>query len=316
MRIEPSEVLSLFRDIADQPESGIVAGIEGVEGFSGARLLALLRALAGRIVDEKDAYVEVGVYRGLTLSSVARATGGLCVGIDDFSLFNPSGDNRRRVESVLEEHGLQHVELLDMDAEIALTSFDQRFPGRRIGLLFVDGGHDHRSQLIALLLARRHLADGAVIVVDDTNYRHVRQATEDFLRAFPEFALAATASTPSHPANMDAEGERAVRRGWWNGTQVIVHDPDQLLDRVELPPSDQHRFRLSHDVFRHLLADRAHEALKSIVSYVDEPSDANRRALESLVAEERARAGRFEHQNTDSLDQPETWTTRSGRSAG
>jgi predicted O-methyltransferase YrrM len=310
VRIEPSEVLSIFRGVADRPDSGIVAGIEGVEGFSGARLLALLRALAARIVGGEDAYVEIGVYRGLTLSSVARATAGPCVGIDDFSLFNPSGDNRRRVEAVIEEYGLTNVELLDMDAEVALTSFDQRFPGRRIGVLFVDGGHDHRSQLIALLLARQHLAEGAVIVVDDTNYRHVRQATEDFLRAFPEFALAASASTASHPDNMDEAGEQAVRRGWWNGTQVIVHDPGRTLEREPLPPSDQHRFRLSHDVFRHLLADRAHDALKAVVAFVDDPSDANRRALDDLVEQERSRHGRFEHQNTDSADEAETWTAR------
>lgn len=316
MRIEPSEVLSIFRDISDQPDSGIVAGIDGVEGFSGARLLALLRALAARIVEGTDAYVEVGVYRGLTLSSVARATSGPCVGIDDFSLFNPSGDNRQRVEAVLEEHGLTHVELLDMDAELALTSFGERFPDRRIGLLFVDGGHDHRSQLIALLLARRHLADGAVIVIDDTNYRHVRQATEDFLRTFPEFTLAATASTASHPANMDEEGERSVRRGWWNGTQVLVHDPEHALHREPLPASDQHRFRLSHDVFRHLLADRAHEALKGIVAFVDDPSEANRSTLVDLVAQERDRADRFEHRNTDSTTAAPTWTARPSRTTG
>jgi predicted O-methyltransferase YrrM len=316
VRIDPSEVLSIFRDVADQPDSGIVAGIEGVEGFSGARLLALLRALAGRIVDRTDAYVEIGVYRGLTLSSVARATTGLCVGIDDFSLFNPSGDNRRRVEAVLEEHGLSHVELLDMDAEVALTSFGDRFPDRRIGLLFVDGGHDHRSQLIALLLARPYLADGAVIVIDDTNYRHVRQATEDFLRTFPEFALAAAASTASHPANMATEDERAVRRGWWNGTQVLVHDPEHVLRREPIPPSDQHRFRLSHDVFRHLLADRAHEALKAVIAFVDDPSEEHHRALTELVREERARPGRFEHQNTDSPVADGTWTAAVRTTAG
>lgn len=305
MRIPPSEVLSTFRDVAEREADDLVAG---VDGFSGARILALLRTLAARIVDDRDAYVEIGVYRGLTLSSVARATTGLCVGVDDFSLFNPSGDNRRRVEEVLAEHGLDHVELLDMDAEVGLTSFATRFPDRRIGLLFVDGGHDHRSQLIALLLAHRHLAQGAVIVIDDTNYRHVRQATEDFLRTFPEFALVAQASTASHPANMSPAEEEAVRRGWWNGVQVLVHDPDGTIGRVELPPSDQHRFRLSHDTFRHLLADRAHEALKAQVAFVDDPSEARRDVLAQIVAEERARPGRFEHQNTDRALDGTTWT--------
>jgi len=304
--LTPHEVHATFRRIADTP-AGEVAGSDGVEGFSGARILALLRTLAAEQVTSDAAYVEIGVFRGLTLSNVAAAAEGLCVGIDDFSLFNPSGDNRRRVEQVLTEQGLDHVTLLDMDAEVGLTSFAERFPGQRIGLLFVDGGHDHRSQLIALLLARQHLADGAVIVIDDTNYRHVRQATEDFLRTFPEFALVAEANTPSHPANMDQDGEAEVRRGWWNGIQVLVHDPAGSIQRAVLPPADQHRFRLSHDTFRHLLADRAHEALKALVAFVDDPSETTRRVLHDLVTEERARPGRFEHQNTDAVHRPTVW---------
>lgn len=308
MFIDPTELPIMFRTIADAPEDSAGAESDGVEGFSGSRLLSLLRTLAARIVDEDDAYVEIGVYRGLTLSSVATVTDGPCVGIDDFSLFNPSGDNRRRVEQLLSDRGLGNVDLLDSDAEVALEGFADRFPGRRIGLLFVDGGHDHRSQLIALLLARHHLAPGAVIVIDDTNYRHVRQATEDFLRTFPEFALVAEANTPSHPANRDPEGEAEARRGWWNGVQVLVHDPDGAIVRAPLPPADQHRFRLSHDVFRHLLADRAHEVLKVAVALIDTPDGEARTALESIVAEERARHGRFEHQNTDSADRATVWT--------
>jgi predicted O-methyltransferase YrrM len=309
VRIDPTELPGIFHAVAEAPDDGTIAGSDGVEGFSGARLLALLRTLAAHIVDEHDLYVEIGVYRGLTLSNVAAVANGPCVGIDDFSLFNPSGDNRRRVEQVLSDRGLDNVTLLDSDAEVALEGFTDRFPGRRIGLLFVDGGHDHRSQLIALLLARGHLAPGAVIVIDDTNYRHVRQATEDFLRTFPEFALVAEASTPSHPANRDAEGEAEVRRGWWNGVQVLAHDPDRTIARTPLPPADQHRFRLSHDVFRHLLADRAHEVLKAVVALADGSDDA-RAAIAAIVEEERARPGRFEHQNTDSSDRTAVWTAR------
>lgn len=308
MHIDPTELPTIFRAIADAPEGDADAGSEGVEGFSGVRLLALLRTLAGRIVDQDNAYVEVGVYRGLTLSTVAAVANGPCIGIDDFSLFNPSGDNRRRVEQVLGDRGLSNVALLDSDAEVALAHFAEKFPGRQIGLLFVDGGHDYRSQLVALLLARHHLAPGAVVVIDDTNYRHVRQATEDFLRTFPDFALVAEASTPAHPANRDAAGEADARRGWWNGVQVLAHDPGGAIARTSLPPADQHRFRLSHDMFRHLLADRAHEVLNAAVKLVDGPDGEAQATLDKIVAEERARPGRFEHQNTDSADRPLVWT--------
>lgn len=308
-------MLSIFRGIVDQPESGIPAGIDG---FSGALLFALLQSLAIRIVNGDDVYVDIGIYRSITLSSVASATSGPRVGIEDVSLggFNRPRDNRHRVEAVLEDCRLAHVELLDMDAEITLASLGERFPGQRIGLLFVDGDHDHCSQLITLLLARQHVADGAVIVIDGMHSQRVRPATEDFLQRFPEFALAAKASTASNPANMDEGGERSVRRGWWNGTQVLVHDSENTLSREQLPLSSQHHFRLFHDVFRNLLADRAHGALKAVVAFVDEPSDTDRLALDELVAQDGSRLGRFEHQNTDSADQPETWTARLSGSSG
>jgi hypothetical protein len=51
----------------------------------------------------------------------------------------------------------------------------------KIGVLYIDGPHDYRSQLISLEKYKKLLSINSVIIVDDANYYHVRKATQDFL---------------------------------------------------------------------------------------------------------------------------------------
>ena len=116
----------------------------------------------------------------------------------------------------------------------------QELVDRRIGLFFIDGPHDYRSQLMCLLLGKELLSENAVVIVDDSNYRHVRLANRDFLLTNPEFALFFEAYTKCHPKNMSAADHDEARKGWWNGVNVIVRDPAAVLPRV-YPPTHQDR---------------------------------------------------------------------------
>ena len=121
--------------------------------------------------------------------------------------------------------------------------------GKKVGVYFVDGPHDYRSQLVCLLLIKPFLAPGAVIIVDDCNYRHVRQANNDFLMSHPEFKLIFQAYTSSHPKNMNPGAYQQATMGWWNGANVIVHDPDNELEPF-LPPTYRSRklYENEHEV--------------------------------------------------------------------
>jgi hypothetical protein len=57
--------------------------------------VALLQRLAAARAGEASVcYAEVGVFQGLTMLSVALAAPGLaCIGIDDFSILDPKGEN-------------------------------------------------------------------------------------------------------------------------------------------------------------------------------------------------------------------------------
>ena len=263
--IDPHAVLRTVLQIADGPgrtSDDLVTN----DGFSGAALMELLVELTALLCDERNAYTEVGVYRGLTLSTVASRTGAPSVGIDDFSLFNADASNRTTVEQRLTEAGCTNVTLADMDFEVALGSWQGLGHGAdAIGVLFIDGPHDYRSQLVGLLLGRPVMRDGGVIVVDDANYAHVRQASYDFVTAFPDWALVAEITTVGHPDVVTPKQHAAARAGWWNGVHVLQHDPANVLPRLGPEGVDLHPHVASHDVFRHRFGPAALAALEGYV---------------------------------------------------
>lgn len=202
----------------------------GLDGLSGDRLIALLCSLVGRLQPERECYLEVGVFQGFTLLSVAKANPALtCFGVDNFSGFDLDGRNRAIVESRRSALGANNAHVIDRDYEDALAELDIHIGARQLAVYFVDGPHDYRSQLMCLILALPFLSEHAVIVIDDCNYPHVRQANRDFLVAFPDFRLLFEAYTPRHPLNMDANEIEQARRGYWNGVNVLGRDPSRSL---------------------------------------------------------------------------------------
>lgn len=204
-------------------------------GFSGEKLLNTLINLSKVALDDDCVYLEVGVFQGLSLLSVASNAGkNRAFGIDNFAFFDPDGKNESIVRNRIDQLKLTNVTLINRDYEDALINLSEYIGDKKVGLFFVDGPHDYRSQLICLLLIQPYLADNAVIVVDDCNYRHVRLANSDFLQANKDFKLFFEAYTTSHPNNMTPEVLAQARKGWWNGVNVMVRDKNNSL-RFALP---------------------------------------------------------------------------------
>lgn len=249
--------------------SGRALHVPGLQGLSGDRLIGMLQRLA-QLGDMARCYAEIGVYRGLTLISVAKAAPNAAVfGIDNFSQFDPNGENRGFVEARIDENNLTNVTLLNDDFEAAVPRLNDCLQGRRVGTFFVDGPHDYRSQLMCLELMKPWLAEFAVIVVDDSNYLHVRQANKDFLVVHPEFKLLFEAYTPCHPDNMTSSELNDAKRGWWNGVNVLVHDPNDELQR-SYPETDSARafFLNDHLVHGSGIAEYADVAIDVVASMV------------------------------------------------
>lgn len=209
--------------------------LDFLTGFSGKKLLNVLQGFT-RLCRDDEVYCEVGVFQGLSLISVAAENPDVsCIGIDNFAFFDPDGTNKKTVLERAKRAELKNVELIDQDYEDTLEAMEEHLHGRKIGVFFVDGPHDYRSQLMCLLLAKPHLSDGAIIVIDDSNYNHVRQANRDFIATHPDFRLMFEKYTYKHPNNMTPSEKAKAEAGWWNGVNVLIRGCSEKMPYKEPP---------------------------------------------------------------------------------
>jgi hypothetical protein len=227
-------------------------------GFSSKKMVGALQRQSALYADaEKACYVEVGVFQGLTLLSVADSNPTVqCFGIENFAQLDQEGRNHQIVVDRAQALGITNATVLNADYEDAFEQLSARIDGRRLSVYFVDGPHDYRSQLMCLLLAVPHIHERGVVIVDDANYAHVRQANHDFLTSHPEFKLVFEAYTPAHPSNRTDEDRELTISGWWNGVNIIVRDPDDELPPM-YPPTERSRtlFENEHLLHSHMLRD-------------------------------------------------------------
>ena len=91
----------------------------------------------------------------------------------------------------------------------------------RIGVYFYNEKADYRSVVLSLMLAAPFLAEEALVVVGQAASGTVRQATWDFLAAYPQASLLNDAGT--------AQGQQAVAHGLfvltWNALSTVHPEP-------------------------------------------------------------------------------------------
>lgn len=261
----------IIQAIKDAESNGLMPGTknEVLSGFSGDKLAGSLQRLASLFAEEKDTcYLEVGVFQGLTLLSVANACQNIpCYGIDNFAFFDPNNENFDIVKNRIDKLNIKNTTIINKDYEDALEALNNEIGNKKIGVYFIDGPHDYRSQLMCLQLALPYLHEQAVIIIDDCNYRHVRQANRDFLITHPEYKLVFEAYTECHPKNMTSEKEQEARKGWWDGVNIIVRDTNQQLQPI-YPPTERSRqlYENEHIIHASNLAELTPETLNLLQS--------------------------------------------------
>jgi len=108
----------------------------------------------------------------------------------------------------LRRHGLSGHAILEGDAFELLRR--GALGGRRVGVYYYDAAHDYRSQLDALRLVEPHLVEGALLIVDDTDWKQVRRAVRDYRRSQPRARLL-----------VELAGKDRGQPWWWEGVQVL-----------------------------------------------------------------------------------------------
>jgi predicted O-methyltransferase YrrM len=179
--------------------------LEDVGGLARENNLALLN-LAASILDPGESYVEVGSFKGLSLIAAMLGNAGDFVGIDNFSM---SQGSRAVLEANVRRHRLAGHTILEGDAFALLRG--GALAGRRVGVYYYDAAHDYRSQLDALRLIEPHLVDGALLIVDDTDWAQVSRALRDYRRRQARVRLL-----------VELDGKDRGQPWWWEGVQVLA----------------------------------------------------------------------------------------------
>ena len=181
---------------------------EEVENLARENNLALLN-LAARCLGPGEAYVEVGVFHGASLIAAMLGNDSKrFVGIDSFEFRDASLE---KVEANLARYGLELPEIVVGDA------FDLVPAGALedvvIGVWYYDASHSYEAQLEGLRIAEPHLAPGALVIVDDTDWDDVDRAMDDYV---------ASQTRARRVLTIDGKSRGAPQ--WWEGMQVLVWD--------------------------------------------------------------------------------------------
>jgi hypothetical protein len=216
-----------------------------VVGLSGRKFRTLVCELV-RVLGDRGHYLEIGTYHGKTIcTSCVSNPDVLHLGVDNFSQVGRDDTTRAILSRLIARLGIDNIDFRDEDFERFLRE-RTRTNTRDVSVYYFDASHDYRSQLFALLHGERQVVEGGVMLVDDCNYSHVRAATYDFCESHPDWALLYEHYTGGHPMQAGASERPELDEGWWNGVNVLIHDPGGLVERLErVPEPNAHSFFLA-----------------------------------------------------------------------
>jgi hypothetical protein len=165
-------------------------------------------AIINRAVEQMSVghgYLNVGVANGFALlAGMARNTDKKCIGVDQFS---PTAAARggfiKRFERL---RGPDHA-YYETDFRKYLTESHSQ----PLGVYVIDGQSTYADQLDGLKLAEPYFARGCLVLVDDTNWPHVREANFDFLKA----------SAFEYRMVLDVQTPRTGHPTFWNGVMLF-----------------------------------------------------------------------------------------------
>ena len=184
--------------------------------------IGFLLNYAVSLLDSGECYLEVGTWKGRTLSYAMEGNEDkefyACDNFSDFTKpprsYWPFGgpEPQRSLKRVLRKASKKHrVSFLEGNFRVILPAFT-----KTIGVYFYDGGHSFDDQFEGLELALPHMAPESLIIVDDTNpyekgvnESKAREANQRWLAKHPEWRLLFDLRSPRRDT------------GWHNGVQVL-----------------------------------------------------------------------------------------------
>jgi len=211
----PVDILGLIQTLHESDNLGVFQQAEKlsplVGTMPGQKLRHLIAELVNRLPPEMR-YLEIG-----TISPEMRDSVG--------------------VKSV-KSSNMAHVDIIDGNYKRYFTGLDLK-PLRDVGAFFFDGMAEYRSHINFLMQASRVMCPGGVVLIDDANFAHVRYATYDFIETNTDFKLGFETFTHAHPNDMHKSKKRIAERAWYNGVQVLIYDPEDRVESLNVTRDDE-----------------------------------------------------------------------------
>lgn len=183
-------------------------------GMSGRKYRMLVNSLIGRVAD--PAYLEIGSWAGSTAASAMYGHALRAVCIDNWSEFGGPKDVFEQVTNQARASGRVDFGFIESD----FRKVDYNGIGQYNVYLF-DGPHLYQDQYDGVTLVQAALAESYVLIVDDWNYRQVRDGTRHALEALDskcDYSIEIrTTQDDSHPTQSQRESS-----DWHNGYFVGV----------------------------------------------------------------------------------------------
>ena len=195
--------------LSEHPRDRCLSGLASqIQGMASENKLMLLKLAVSHLASD-EVYVEVGCWRGLSLAGAAFANPRCQLyACDNFSQFDGLLEDLMRTLKRYTAPG--QVKFYEM----AFRQFLRLAPWRPacVGAYFYDGGHTFEEQFHALQYMLPHLANDAIVIVDDTNAGQVRSANRLFANSVPSLHLLT-----------DVRTYRNRSSTWWNGIQIYCY---------------------------------------------------------------------------------------------
>lgn len=195
-------------------KSGVPKVRVNIPGLTSPRVQTLLNSLAQGV----DTYLEVGAAMGATFCAVLKNNPLRAVAIDNWSVqIQPATSNIEKLPENSVEQFLKNVETYKGNSQVVvidadLFSVDTSIFENQIKMMFYDGPHDEESTAKAVEYYYSTLADEAIVVFDDANWRGVVDGAR---KGFNK--VGANVSFEKILLNSEENPNE-----WWNGLYIAV----------------------------------------------------------------------------------------------
>ena len=186
--------------------------LKNIYGLSTENIRFLINEVTRRFA-KNGVYLEIGTFLGCSLLSAALFNYSTrCIGVDNFSEFNPKSENNSTFKKNLEKfNNPENIEFYNQDYKTVIPDLFSKEPNTKVNVYYYDGKHTYGNQLEGLNIILPHLSYKCVILVDDVNRRCVEEANKYFIKKNLDFKSVFKIKT-----------EKSNSPDWGNGFEIIT----------------------------------------------------------------------------------------------